>query len=181
MALDWISRVLDSNSISSRLVITLFFTICLAQAIFIAWKWMSREAKNNNKESQQVSRQSRNPTIPVTHQKSAKNTNNSRNNNNAPMPPWEKSRWDAVAVFTGLLVFVTAIQVLAFVQSERASVTIGGFRFWRGLNANEPLVFFYDVRNTGKSTAFITDLKINWQVFAGRGSPSRIFWVRLQI
>jgi hypothetical protein len=65
-------------------------------------------------------------------------------------------RLDAVAVFTGLLTCVTAIQVWAFIQSERASLAFDGVSFEGGeLKPQKPVFLSLRFRNGGKSTAFV--------------------------
>jgi hypothetical protein len=66
-------------------------------------------------------------------------------------------RLDAVAAFTGLLTIVTGTQVWAFIQSERASVTVVAIGPNTPIKSNQPLVFGLIMRNGGKSTADIVD------------------------
>jgi hypothetical protein len=60
--------------------------------------------------------------------------------------------------FTALLCVVGGIQTWAFVQSERAFVSIAGVEISGGaLQANIPLSFLINVKNSGRDTAFIGD------------------------
>jgi hypothetical protein len=78
-------------------------------------------------------------------------------------PWWMFHQTDPVAGFTGWLVvatvllgFIALCQVWAFIQSERAFLTIGAMSFSKGhLVANEPAVITYTIKNGGKGTAFI--------------------------
>jgi len=67
-----------------------------------------------------------------------------------------------VAVFTGLL-FVTAfLQTWAFIQSERAYLSVGNFGFVGGLNPTNQLALAFKIRNSGKSAANPTHMSISW-------------------
>lgn len=60
-----------------------------------------------------------------------------------------------LALFTALLTFITAVQVWAFIQSERAFLTVAAPQFTGGFAANKELTLIIDVKNSGRSTGFI--------------------------
>jgi hypothetical protein len=76
----------------------------------------------------------------------------------------------AVAVFTALLVLVTCVQVLAFIRSERASLVVPTPQFIGGFGANKDLMLLVDIKNGGKSTAFIDDFKLAVKFVAPKDS-----------
>jgi hypothetical protein len=55
--------------------------------------------------------------------------------------------------FTGVLSLVTAIQVIAFIQSERAFAIVPDIEFVGGLVANKDIRLVIQIVNGGKSTA----------------------------
>jgi hypothetical protein len=60
-----------------------------------------------------------------------------------------------IALFTALLFCTAAIQTWAFVQSERAFMSVATLNIPAGLVANKPLEVAVGMRNSGRTTAFI--------------------------
>jgi len=65
-----------------------------------------------------------------------------------------------VAVFTGCLFCTALIQAWAFIQSERAALSLIEPVIERGLVSPAPFVFFYKLRNSGRSMAIVTNIAI---------------------
>lgn len=65
-----------------------------------------------------------------------------------------------VAAFTFCLACVGLIQAWAFIQSERAFLSVTGFQIEGGLTANKPLAFLFGIKNSGRSAATISGLDI---------------------
>jgi hypothetical protein len=73
------------------------------------------------------------------------------------------TRWLVVvgAVVGAITAAILFVQTYAFIQSERASLVVGHFQFPEGLAVNKQMMMFYEVRNSGKSIAQITNASIN--------------------
>ena len=68
-----------------------------------------------------------------------------------------------LAIFTFTLAVIAAVQVWAFVQSERAFVSAASVKFISGLESNHPIEVAVEFRNSGKSTAFVKDAIFSWR------------------
>jgi hypothetical protein len=65
-----------------------------------------------------------------------------------------------VMIFTAVVAVATAVQAVAFIASERAIVTVSDVRFAKELVAGlNPLPIFFEMKNSGKSTATVDVLK----------------------
>ena len=87
---------------------------------------------------------------------------------------WAMVRWTrAVGVFTGFLVVVGAIQVLAFIESERAFLSVVDFR----INGDLPKVgsrnvqVLFGVKNGGKNIAFVSYETVSAKVGPLQANP----------
>ena len=69
-----------------------------------------------------------------------------------------------IDVFTGLLVFVGAIQVWTFVRTERAYISLDSVALTAIPAANQPIVIRLDVKNDGRTTAFVTSADATFRV-----------------
>ena len=65
-----------------------------------------------------------------------------------------------VGVFTACLMILSGLQVLAFIQSERAFAALSTIRFKGDFGAQKELSLAIEVRNSGKSTAFVDEINI---------------------
>ena len=74
--------------------------------------------------------------------------------------------------FTFLLLIVGAVQAWAFVQSERASLTLSATQFSAGLAAGKPFMITFEVKNGGKSTAQIDKFQpVTYFAFGNKRLP----------
>jgi len=65
-----------------------------------------------------------------------------------------------VGVFTAVLAIVAGFQAWAFVQSERAFLSVQNFRFDGALTPDKQLVLAYAIVNSGRSTAIPHDVNV---------------------
>ena len=87
----------------------------------------------------------------------------------------EKKRLDWVALFTLMLVIVVFLQLYTYTATERAVVTIADIQF-KGKNnptVGQPLTAVIDVKNSGRSTAFITRARFYSRLVFKQPFPSR--------
>lgn len=64
-------------------------------------------------------------------------------------------------IFNALLVLVGSIQAWAFIESERATLLVDGFGFFRGITADTPITVMFETINSGKSSGKIDNIDIN--------------------
>ena len=76
-----------------------------------------------------------------------------------------------VGVFTACLMFLSGLQVLAFIQSERAFAALSTIRFKGGFGAQKELSLVLEIRNSGKSTAFVDEINITSMFIRAGASP----------
>jgi len=76
-----------------------------------------------------------------------------------PIRPFSRLKINSIAFFTFILTIVTALQVWAFITSERAFVSISDISIGTSpILANDPIQFTVRIQNGGKSTAIIKAL-----------------------
>jgi hypothetical protein len=87
----------------------------------------------------------------------------------------KRDKFDWIAVFTCLLVIVAAFQVLIYIATERAVVTIASVQFKGTINpvVGQPLIAVIDVKNSGRSTAFVTKARFYSRLVYRRPFPTR--------
>jgi hypothetical protein len=72
---------------------------------------------------------------------------------------------DAVAVFTFILAIFTGVQVLVFISSERAFISVSFATAAEKLAAStDPVFLHFVLQNSGKSTAVITDANVTGSI-----------------
>jgi hypothetical protein len=69
-----------------------------------------------------------------------------------------------VAAFTGVLAIATSFQVWAFIQSERAVLTVDYALEGQRLTADRPIGLFFSIQNSGKSLATITNFNVTLRI-----------------
>ena len=66
----------------------------------------------------------------------------------------------SIPIFTAVVAIATVVQVGAFIESERAIITVSEVHFAKALVAGlNPLPIFFEMKNSGKSTAMVDVLK----------------------
>jgi len=86
---------------------------------------------------------------------------------------------EAIAIFTGLLVIVGALQVWTFIVTERAFLSQESIAFSPGPrpSPHQPIVISFDIRNNGHTTAFMFDANITLK-WTSDSLPTRPRYVR---
>ena len=158
--LDWIAHGLVNPSIPARIFICFLILVCVALAVVIALQWDSLRKSRNPQKERQAEPEKAQPLGPdelpaITDQEGGNQTEDTGNN----QKPARRRRFnwkpDAVAAFTGLLTFVTGVQVWAFIQSERAFISPASMTFRPPVAPEKIAVFDMKIGNSGNSTANI--------------------------
>jgi hypothetical protein len=86
------------------------------------------------------------------------------------LSPTEKSNF-FIALFSGLLALVTIFQAWAFVQSQRAFLSVAALKFLDGLAPNQKVSPVFGIRNGGRSTAVMDELNVTFKTV----TPPNVF------
>jgi hypothetical protein len=125
--------------------------------------------KHKRRHHSQPTKQAHNPapvieTIPKDNAPNSDPRPAPRGKDNEATQKLEKGmlRWTrVVGVFTSVLAIVGGIQAWAFIQSERAFLSLAAMQFdGVHLAAEKRVTILVDVKNSGRSTGFVTDFNI---------------------
>jgi hypothetical protein len=178
VVLDWIARGLGNPSVPASIFICLLILICVGLVVVIALQRDSlRKAGNYQKEGQKEAEKTRPPgpedLLTVAGQKRGNQAEEASNDQKPARRRRFNWKLDFVAAFTGLLTFVTAIQVWAFIEGERAFLLpVSGHFEGSTLIPDKQLVLWLEIKNSGHSTAIIDNLNVSYAANALPALPS---------